>query len=157
MEDLLTIRKSVKLLTKMVAYGAMILWVVLLSLILSTPAHAQSANQKKPVINLSWEEPIQRVENTQYELIDIDEWGTITIKVTKYNEDGTLMQDGYYLGDKRHGLWTLYNENQPVSQLEYNRNNRVWTKIYKENGFDMVFYRDNRPIVIKSEQYLASN
>lgn len=42
--DILTIRKSIKLLTKVVAYGAMILWVLLLTAILSTPAKAQNAS-----------------------------------------------------------------------------------------------------------------
>jgi antitoxin component YwqK of YwqJK toxin-antitoxin module len=129
----------------------------LLSLIFAAVFTLNASAQEKPIITLNWSEPIQKFNNTQYELIDMDDWGTATIKVTKFNPDGSILQDGYYVGGKKHGLWTLYNDGQPVSELQYSYNNRLWIKVYKETGYDIVTYRENKPVLIRTEHVLASN
>jgi antitoxin component YwqK of YwqJK toxin-antitoxin module len=129
----------------------------LLSLIFAVVFTLNASAQEKPIITLNWSEPIQKFNNTQYELIDMDDWGTATIKVTKFNPDGSILQDGYYVGGKKHGLWTLYNDGQPVSELQYSYNNRLWIKVYKETGYDIVTYRENKPVLIRTEHVLASN
>lgn len=129
----------------------------LLSLIFAAVFTLNASAQEKPIITLNWSEPIQKFNNTQYELVDMDDWGTATIKVTKFNPDGSILQDGYYVGDKRHGLWTLYNNGQPVSELLYSYNNRLWIKVYKETGYEVVTYKENKPVLIRTEHVLASN
>ena len=129
----------------------------LLSLIFAVVFILNASAQEKPAITLNWSEPVQKFNNTQYELVDIDGWGTATIKVTKFNSDGSILHDGYYVGGKKHGLWTLYNNGQPVSVLQYSYNNRLWIKVYKETGYEVVTYKENKPVLIRTEHVLASN
>ena len=128
-----------------------------LSLIIAVVFSLNASAQQKPTINLSWEEPIQTINNKQYELIDVDEWGSSTIKITKFNDDGSIHQTGYLVDGKKNGVWTMYQNGSVISELQYNYNYRVWTKVYRSNGHDLVFYKDNKPVIIRSEQVLASN
>lgn len=129
----------------------------LLSLIIAVVFSLNASAQQKPTINLSWEEPIQTVNNLEFELVDTDEWGTSTIKITKYNEDGSIHQTGFMVDGKKDGLWKMYQDGVVISELQYSLDNRVWTKVYRHDGHDLVFYKDNKPMLIRTEQVLASN
>ena len=128
-----------------------------LSLIIAVVFSLNASAQQKPTIHLSWEKPIQTINNKQYELIDVDEWGSSTIKITKFNDDGSIHQTGYLVDGKKNGIWTMYQNGSVIAELQYNYNYRVWTKVYRNDGHDLVFYKDNKPYVIRSEQVLALN
>lgn len=129
----------------------------LITLITAVVFHLNAAAQTPESVHLSWDEPVQIVNNTEWELIDVDAWGTATVKFTIYNQDGSIHQVGYYTDGKMDGTWALYQDNRIVTQTKFSFNNRIWTKIYKSNGYDLVVYEDNTPVLLRSEQNLASN
>jgi len=105
---------------------------------------------------LTYDQPI-KVENKQYTLIDVDDWGHTEILVETFNNEGELVERGVLKNNKRHGVWTMYSNNQISAEMEFNSDNRVWLKVYKEDGFTHVTYMNNRPYVVQTETRLASN
>ena len=105
---------------------------------------------------LTYDQPL-KVENKQYTLIDVDDWGHTEILVETFNNDGELVERGILKNNKRHGVWTMYSNNQISAEMEFNNDNRVWLKVYKEDGFTHVTYMNNRPYVVQTETRLASN
>lgn len=105
---------------------------------------------------LTYDQPL-KVENKQYTLIDVDNWGHTEILVESFNNEGQLVERGVLKNHKRHGVWTMYSNNQVSMEMEFNNNNRIWLKVYKEDGFTHVTYMNNRPYVIQTETRLASN
>jgi len=105
---------------------------------------------------LTYDQPL-KVENKQYTLIDVDDWGHTEILVETFNNKGELVERGILKNNKRHGIWTMYSNNQISAEMEFNNDNRVWLKVYKEDGFTHVTYMNNRPYVVQTETRLASN
>jgi len=105
---------------------------------------------------LTYDQPL-KVENKQYTLIDVDDWGHTEILVETFNNDGELVERGILKNNKRHGVWTMYSNNQISAEMAFNNDNRVWLKVYKEDGFTHVTYMNNRPYVVQTETRLASN
>jgi len=105
---------------------------------------------------LTYDQPL-KVENKQYTLIDVDDWGHTEILVETFNNKGELVERGILKNNKRHGVWTMYSNNQISAEMEFNNDNRVWLKVYKEDGFTHVTYMNNRPYVVQTETRLASN
>jgi len=105
---------------------------------------------------LTYDQPLT-VENKQYTLIDVDDWGHTEILVETFNNKGELVERGILKNNKRHGIWTMYSNNQISAEMEFNNDNRVWLKVYKEDGFTHVTYMNNRPYVVQTETRLASN
>ena len=105
---------------------------------------------------LTYDQPL-KVENKQYTLIDVDDWGHTEILVESFNNEGQLIERGVLKNYKRHGVWTMYSNNQISAEMEFNNDNRVWLKVYKEDGFTYVTYMNNRPYVVQTETRLASN
>ena len=105
---------------------------------------------------LTYDQPL-KVENKQYTLIDVDDWGHTEILVETFNNKGELVERGILKNNKRHGVWTMYSNNQISAEMAFNNDNRVWLKVYKEDGFTHVTYMNNRPYVVQTETRLASN
>ena len=105
---------------------------------------------------LTYDQPLT-VENKQYTLIDVDDWGHTEILVETFNNKGELVERGILKNNKRHGVWTMYSNNQISAEMAFNNDNRVWLKVYKEDGFTHVTYMNNRPYVVQTETRLASN
>jgi len=105
---------------------------------------------------LTYDQPL-KVENKQYTLIDVYDWGHTEILVETFNNKGELVERGILKNNKRHGIWTMYSNNQISAEMEFNNDNRVWLKVYKEDGFTHVTYMNNRPYVVQTETRLASN
>ena len=105
---------------------------------------------------LTYDQPL-KVENKQYTLIDVDDWGHTEILVETFNNKGELVERGILKNNKRHGIWTMYSNNQISAEMAFNNDNRVWLKVYKEDGFTHVTYMNNRPYVVQTETRLASN
>ena len=105
---------------------------------------------------LTYDQPLT-VENKQYTLIDVDDWGHTEILVETFNNKGELVERGILKNNKRHGIWTMYSNNQISAEMAFNNDNRVWLKVYKEDGFTHVTYMNNRPYVVQTETRLASN
>ena len=105
---------------------------------------------------LTYDQPL-KVENKQYTLIDVDDWGHTEILVETFNNKGELVERGILKNNKRHGVWTMYSNNQISAEMAFNNDNRVWLKVYKEDGFTHVTYMNNRSYVVQTETRLASN
>jgi len=73
--------------------------VILIGLVPYITSAQKLINVETPIIE-------QGVET--YELIDVNAKGHALVKYTKYYEDNTIQQDGYYLNGKVHGTWNMY-------------------------------------------------
>lgn len=109
-------------------------------LLLSFTASAQSlTNSTSSVIQ----------EGTdRYELVRVDDFGHALVRYEKYNEDGILVQDGYYSNGKPAGTWNMYNpvSNTVVSTMRYDSNgNRLTLSSEMEDQKTTVRYEDNKP------------
>jgi hypothetical protein len=84
----------------------------------------------------------------RYELVRVDDFGYALVKYEKYNEDGILVQDGYYSNGKPTGTWNMYNpvSNTVISTMRYDSNgNRLTLSSEMEDQKTTVRYEDNKP------------
>jgi hypothetical protein len=98
----LSIKKSIKLLKDMLIWSIMAMWIIFLTVLLSSSANAQNTQ-------LDWDKPV-RIENKEYTLIDIDEMGRVTVGYKEYNSNGNLITTGRYYNQKPDGKWAMYND-----------------------------------------------
>lgn len=72
------------------------------------------------------------------------------IKVTYYNEDGTIHQEGTFKNNKLHGKWVMYDSNQDVKTLAfYDKGEKHGLWIIKdeiENKITEILYVENELI-----------
>lgn len=135
MKDVLTVRKSVKLLTKIVAYGAMALWIALLTAILSTPTKAQSISTN-PIV----------------EYVDQDSYRVLTDHGGYYHVNEAGVPNGWFKQVSVAGDVTMVARGQmingkKVGKIVYRANNEiVLIRVYNIDG-----------ILTKSTKVLVSN
>lgn len=114
--------------------------ILTLGLLLSFAASAQSlANNTSSVIQNGAD---------RYELIRVDDFGHALVKYEKYNEDGILIQDGYYSNGKPVGTWNMYNpvSNAVISTMRYDSNgNRLTLLSEMKDQKTTVRYEDDKP------------
>ena len=119
--------------------------ILIFSLLLPFAMSAQSlANNTSSVIN-------QGVD--RYELVRVDDFGQALVKYEKYNEEGILIQDGYYSNGSPTGTWNMYNpvSNQVISTMRYDANgNRVSLTSEMDNQKTTIKYEDDRPRRVKT-------
>lgn len=119
--------------------------IFIFGLLVSFAAGAQSlANNNSSVIQ-------QGVD--RYELVRVDDFGQALVKYQKYNEEGVLIQDGYYSNGKPAGTWNMYSpvSNEVVSTMRYDVNgNRVSLSSELDNQKTTVKYEDDRPKRVKT-------
>lgn len=118
-----------------------------LGLLLSFAASAQSlTNSTSSVIQ----------EGTdRYELVRVDDFGYALVKYEKYNDEGVLVQDGYYSNGKPAGTWNMYNpvSNEVISTMRYDSNgNRLTLSSEMDNQKTTVKYEDDRPKRVKTRR-----
>lgn len=109
------------------------------------------------VLDLTFENPTQTIDNKTYTLIDVNDWGDVTIKYTELDDQGRVFQEGQYVNGKHNGVWSMYSNGILISQLRFSMGQKVWCKLYKLDGYQMVYYENNKPHLIQTEQRLASN
>ena len=118
-----------------------------LGLLLSFAASAQSlTNSTSSVI----QEGADR-----YELVRVDDFGYALVKYEKYNEDGILVQDGYYSNGTPVGTWNMYNpvSNTVVSTMRYDsKGNRLTLSSEMEDQKTTVRYEDDKPKRVKTRR-----
>jgi antitoxin component YwqK of YwqJK toxin-antitoxin module len=119
--------------------------ILIFGLLLPFAMSAQSlANNTSSVI----EQGVDR-----YELVRVDEFGQALVKYEKYNEEGILIQDGYYSNGSPAGTWNMYNpvSNQIISTMRYDTNgNRLSLTSEMDNQKTTVKYEDDRPSRVKT-------
>ena len=108
-------------------------------------------------LELSYDNPTQIIGNKQYKLIEVDNWGDVKIEYIELDQEGRVYQKGIYVNGKHHGVWTMYRNGEISGQMKFSNGQKVWCKVYNEEGYTLVYYQDNRPHVIQTEQRLASN
>lgn len=106
-----------------------------------------SAQQVEPKV-LDWENPIVRIDNVEYKLIDVDSDGTHTLKFTRFTEDGKVIEKGKLKNRKPHGEWRSYGHDGKVTAIAEFKNGRrtklisfkddgkVYTILYKSRATD---------------------
>jgi len=119
--------------------------ILIFGLLLSFVTSAQSlANNTSSVI----EQGVDR-----YELVRVDDFGQALVKYEKYNEEGILIQDGYYSNGSPAGTWNMYSpvSNQVISTMRYDANgNRLSLTSEMDNQKTTVKYDDDRPRRVKT-------
>ena len=124
-------------LTKVVAT---LILVILFSV---TSVFAQNSNPKQ----LTWENPIITIDDIQYELVSVDEWGVAEIKHVRFNEQGDVIETGTLVNHKPHGTWKSYDPQtgDVLATAYYYRGSRqkleakahdgkTYTVVYKNNS-----------------------
>ena len=89
----------------------------------------------------------------RYELVRVDEFGQALVKYEKYNEEGVLIQDGYYSNGSPAGTWNMYSpvSNEVISTMRYDTNgNRLSLTSEMDNQKTTVKYEDDRPRRVKT-------
>jgi hypothetical protein len=118
-----------------------------LGLLLSFAASAQSlTNSTSSVIQEG---------SDRYELVRVDDFGYALVKYEKYNEDGILVQDGYYSNGTPVGTWNMYNpvSNTVVSTMRYDsKGNRLTLSSEMEDQKTTVRYEDDKPKRVKTRR-----
>lgn len=100
---------------------------------------------------LSFETPVLHIDNTTFTLIDVDDWGAATILVEIYDENGLLHQTGKLVNGQFSGTWQLFDSTGSLlGELKYHKGNRMWHKVYKDDGYTHITYKDNRPYHIET-------
>lgn len=100
---------------------------------------------------LDWNTPIVNVNNTTYELVDVDEWGIAEIKFTRFNDNNEVIERGRLLNNKPHGKWKSYDpqNGEVMATAYYHRGERqkleAWSdgKLYTVVYKDKTFFRDS--------------
>jgi antitoxin component YwqK of YwqJK toxin-antitoxin module len=91
----------------------------------------------------------------RYELVRVDDFGYALVKYEKYNEDGILVQDGYYSNGTPVGTWNMYNpvSNTVVSTMRYDsKGNRLTLSSEMEDQKTTVRYEDDKPKRVKTRR-----
>ena len=89
----------------------------------------------------------------RYELVRVDDFGQALVKYEKYNEEGVLIQDGYYSNGSPAGTWNMYSpvSNEVISTMRYDANgNRLSLTSEMDNQKTTVKYEDDRPRRVKT-------
>ena len=116
---------------------------ILVILFSVTSVFAQNSNPKQ----LTWENPIITIDDIQYELVSVDEWGVAEIKHVRFNEQGDVVETGTLVNHKPHGKWKSYNPQtgDVMATAYYHRGDRqklvaigqdgkTYTVVYKNNS-----------------------
>tara|TARA_B100000927_G_C16200785_1_gene363438 strand:+ start:200 stop:571 length:372 start_codon:yes stop_codon:yes gene_type:complete len=93
---------------------------------------------------LDWNTPIVKVNNTTYELVDVDEWGSTEIKFTRFNDNGEVIERGRLLNNKPHGTWKSYNprNGEVMATAYYHRGERQKLEAWSDGKLYTVVYKD---------------
>ena len=93
---------------------------------------------------LDWNTPIVKVNNTTYELVDVDEWGSTEIKFTRFNDNGEVIKRGRLLNNKPHGTWKSYNprNGEVMATAYYHRGERQKLEAWSDGKLYTVVYKD---------------
>ena len=93
---------------------------------------------------LDWDTPIVTVNNTTYELVDVDEWGSTEIKFTRFNDNGVVIERGRLLNNKPHGTWKSYNprNGEVMATAYYHRGERQKLEAWSDGKLYTVVYKD---------------
>lgn len=84
----------------------------------------------------------------RYELVRVDDFGLALVRYERYNNEGTLIQDGYYSNGKPTGTWNMYSPvtHKVISTMKYDSNgNRAQLSTKVEDLKTTVRYEDDRP------------
>lgn len=93
---------------------------------------------------LDWDTPIVTVNNTTYELVDVDEWGSTEIKFTRFNDNNVVIERGRLLNNKPHGTWKSYNprNGEVMATAYYHRGERQKLEAWSDGKLYTVVYKD---------------
>lgn len=93
---------------------------------------------------LDWDTPIVTVNNTTYELVDVDEWGGTEIKFTRFNDNDVVIERGRLLNNKPHGTWKSYNprNGEVMATAYYHRGERQKLEAWSDGKLYTVVYKD---------------
>lgn len=106
---------------------------------------------------LSVDNPILKIENRKYTLLDIDDMGRAHVRYEEF-ENGQLSTSGTYYNNTLDGIWNLYDENGNITaSVVYNRGKKISYTTFVDNKKMVVNYLDNKPVRIVTEISLASN
>ena len=116
---------------------------ILVILFSVTSIFAQETNPKQ----LNWENPIVTVDDIQYELVSVDDWGIAEIKHVRFNKQGEIVETGTLVNNKPHGKWKSYDPRtgDVLATAYYYRGSRqkleatahdgkTYTVVYKNNS-----------------------
>lgn len=97
---------------------------------------------------LDWETPMVKVDNTTYELVNVDDWGNTEIKFTRFNSNEEVVERGRLLNNEPHGKWKSYDPQtgDVLATATYHRGERQkleaigtdgkkYTVVYKGKSF----------------------
>jgi len=103
MKNVLSMKKSLKLLTNIVAWGAMVLWIIMLTIILSAPAKAQSIDTKPIVEYLDYDTYRVITPNNGYYHVNADGVANGTFKYVSVTDNVTIIARGQMVNGKKVG------------------------------------------------------
>lgn len=105
--------------------------------------------QTEPKV-LSYENPKVRIDNKEYVLDYIDDWGYATIVFKRYDSNGNLLEQGKYHAGKPDGKWFSYDQNgKLLAEAVYNKGKRVkmTSHSHKDGRVYTVIYKDRFAIM----------
>jgi len=106
---------------------------------------------------LSIDNPVYTVENRTYTLLNIDDMGKATIRLTEYH-NGKILKTGLYFDGKLDGTWNLYDENGNLTtSVVYKYGDKIKYTTITDKEKMVVRYVNNKPVTISTEVSLASN
>ena len=101
------------------------------------------AQETEPKV-LDWNTPKATVNNTTYELVDVDEWGNAEIKFTRFNDDNIVVESGRLLNNKPHGKWRSYDPSNGnvMATAYYQKGERQKLEAWSEGKMYTVVYKN---------------
>jgi len=97
-------------------------------------------------VELDWENPIHKVNNSVYELT-IDNSEEVIVKYTQLREDKSVSQTGFYRNQKPCGIWKMYDlEGNVISTMFYKNGKRQKLTSMHLGEQVTVYYQNNRPM-----------
>ena len=84
------------------------------------------------------------MNNTTYELVDVDEWGIAEIKFTRFNDNNEVIERGRLLNNKPHGKWKSYDpqNGEVMATAYYHRGERQKLEAWSDGKLYTVVYKD---------------
>lgn len=93
-----------------------------------------SAQQVEPKV-LDWENPIAKIDNVEYRLIDVDSDGTHILKFTRFTENGKVIETGMLKNRKPHGEWRSYDiQGEVIAIAEFKNGKRIKVVSFQDDG-----------------------